>query len=127
MNPTSVDIKDILVAEGGFAFGSDLFIGTQPPMPLNCVTLFDTTSVAPDGTLDGANRFFYETVEILVRNYSYPAAYENCMDIINILDNKANFEQGGTRYLFIGLQSGTRKADMDNNLAITFSVKRSNT
>lgn len=106
MNPTSVDIKDILVAEGGFAFGTDLFIGTQPPTPLNCVTLFDTTTSPPDGTIDGNNVFFQESLMVWVRNESYEAAFVQVQGIISMLHNRASFTQNGTFYLYCNLQSG---------------------
>lgn len=106
MNPTSVDIKDILVAEGGFAFGTDLFIGTQPPTPLNCVTLFDTTTSPPDGTIDGNNVFFQEGLMVWVRNESYEAAFLQAQGIISLLHNRAGFTQNETFYLYCNLQSG---------------------
>lgn len=106
MNPTSVDIKDILVAEGGFAFGTDLFIGAQPPTPLNCVTLFDTTTSPPDGTIDGNNVFFQEGLMVWVRNESYEAAFLQAQGIISLLHNRAGFTQNETFYLYCNLQSG---------------------
>jgi hypothetical protein len=106
MNPTSVDIKDILVAEGGFTFGTDLFIGAQPPTPLNCVTLFDTTTSPPDGTIDGNNVFFQEGLMVWVRNESYEAAFLQAQGIISLLHNRAGFTQNETFYLYCNLQSG---------------------
>ena len=106
MNPTSVDIKDILVSEGGFTFGTDLFIGTQPPTPLNCVTLFDTTTSPPDGTIDGNNVFFQEGLMLWVRNESYEGAYLQAQGILSLLHNRAGFTQNETFYLYCNLQSG---------------------
>ena len=44
MNSPSEDIKDILVADTGLSlvFATDLFIGVEPTLPKNCVTIFDT-------------------------------------------------------------------------------------
>jgi hypothetical protein len=127
MNATSVDIKDILVSEGGFEFGVDLFISTQPPTPVNCVTLFDTSTSPADGTIDGNKVFFQESLMIWVRNSDYEAAYTQCQAIIGLLHNRAGFTQNETFYLYSSLQSGPNNLTEDEDnfiLTLNFNLQR---
>jgi len=45
MNPSSIDIRDILIAHTptlGLTFATNLLIGLEPESPDNVVTIFDT-------------------------------------------------------------------------------------
>lgn len=122
MNATSIDIKDILVSEGSFVFGTDLFIGTQPPEPVNCVTIFDTSNSPADGTIDGDNVFFQESLLLWIRNSSYEAANLQAQAIIGLLHNRAGFTQNDTFYLYCNLQSGPNGIAGDDEENYTVSL-----
>lgn len=106
MNAPATDIKDLLVSELGYEFGVDIFVSSQPATPINCVTLFDTSSTPPDGTVDGNNVFMRETIMVWVRNSNYQAAYLQAQAIIGVLHNRARITLSETFYLYINLMNG---------------------
>jgi len=106
MNPSSVDIKDLLVEFADFEFGVDLFISQQPPDIANCVTIYDVSSTPPAGTVSGNSVFFYETIQIIITHETYSAAHLWAQAIISLLHNRANFVKNETFYLYVNLISG---------------------
>ena len=79
-------LVDYLEEEGIGAFGEDLYVGTRPSSPINCVTLYDTGGFIPrkDTTSD-------PTVQIITRNKSYPLANEKALGVHDLLKEKYNF------------------------------------
>ena len=128
MNAPSIDIKDLMVLEGTWEFGTDLFIGTQPTTPMNCTTIFDTSTNPPDGTVSGNKVFLHESLMMWVRNSSYEAAYLEAQAIISILHNKARFTLSSTYYLYANLQSGpntlTEGGEDYSEFSINFELLR---
>jgi len=130
MNPICEDIKDILVTEGGFTFGTDLFISKQPSENIDVVTLYDTSGSAPDILLNGdlENSSF----EVLVSYVGYQAAFAVANEIKDLLKEKANFTLSGTRYVVFRLENGPNEipnrsmnpSDGKVYLSLNFSVKR---
>ena len=106
MNSLADDIKDLLVAEFSYVFGTDLFISLQPKTPVDCVTLYDTGGSAPDGTIDGDDVYDRDTLQIIVRNKTYATAITNAYAIRKYLHNKVNFTQGSTNYVRISAMGG---------------------
>ena len=109
MNIPSDDLKDILVAASiGLTFGTNLFIGLEPALPNNCVTIYDTPGSKPDSTLSLSGHFLTRTeniynpsIQIKVRNNSYVAAGILINQIKQILHNLTNEDWNGTLYLLI--------------------------
>lgn len=101
-NPPSVDIKDVLVDELGYTFGTDLFIGHMPNKVSNCICIYDTGGF-------GQEVYDYEkpTIQIRIKNSSYTTGYEKARDIkyklcTGLISNRV---VNGTRYIMILNQS----------------------
>ena len=41
-NPSSVDIKDIIISNSSLIFGNDVFVSTMPSQPDNCICIYDS-------------------------------------------------------------------------------------
>jgi hypothetical protein len=115
MKSPAEDIKDILVVDSAFTFGTNVFISTQPPTPISCVTIYDTSTIPPGGTLDGKS-YFRDTVQILIRETTYTTAWETAMKVKGLLHNKSNFTLNNSRYLLIQLQNGPNVLRGNNSI-----------
>lgn len=122
MNSTADDVKEMLETESslGLVFPTNLFVGREPTSPDNCVTLFDTGGFGPLVTLDGANNYFYPSIQVLVRNRSYPAAYDLIHSIVSTLHGRSNEVIDGTTYLSIVCASEPAFLDWDENGRVHF-------
>lgn len=99
MNPTSVDVKDMLEAEElGLTFATDLFVGFQPDDPDDCVTVFDSAGAPPDLTLDPSEVYDRPGVNIRIRNASYPDGWTMANDIKRVLQGRHDETWNGTLY-----------------------------
>jgi hypothetical protein len=102
MNPTTVDIKDLLVTNSslGLVFATNLFIGRQPAMPDTCVTLYDTSAMAPEYTLSAEDSGLYEypAVQVKVRANNYLDGYDLASSIYFDVHNSDPQTINGTLY-----------------------------
>lgn len=116
MNPVLIDIRDIIVDDENtnYIFGDDIFISKQPAFPINCITLFETTTTPPDMTL-GNTTYLRENIMILIRNQSWMGGQQVAQDIINILNEKSNFIKNETTYLGIFLINGPNQINSNIN------------
>jgi len=93
MNPTTVDIRDILIGVSslGLTFVTNLFIGRQPAEPDQCVTLYDTSAGIPEKTLheESVSLYEYPSVQVRVRDNNYLDAYDLAYSIYFQLHNSA--------------------------------------
>ena len=120
MNASSKDIVQILEESGessGFddlVFATNLFIGKEPPAPKNCVTIFDTSGIAPDLGLTDQG---YErpSIQVRVRNTSYIAGWNLIERIKNCLHGLSQTTVNGTLYSVIYCSSGPTLLDWDDN------------
>lgn len=103
MNVTSEDIKDMLEAESslGLTFGTDLFIGKEPALPNDCVTIFDTPGGPPQLTLTPGEDYYYPSVQIRVRSNVYLTAANLIHDIKVALHGRGHEVWNGTTYELI--------------------------
>ena len=103
MNPASEDIKDMLADESslGLAFATNLFIGEEPTLPDNCVTIYDTPSFPPDLTLNKDERYYNSSVQIRVRYNTYSAGMSLARSILTSLHGRANESWNGALYTVI--------------------------
>lgn len=130
MNPASVDIKDLLEAESSFGltFATNLFIGSEPQQPDNCVTIYDTPGYPPELALEGAVQYFYPSIQIRVRNNSYLDAYDMINDIKTYLHGMNNFTVNGTDYDLIECSIEPHLLEWDKTgrsiFVITFNLRR---
>ena len=79
-------IVEYLETQGIGVFGTDIFIGTRPPKPINCLTLYDTGGFKPkkDTTSN-------PTFQIIGRHKSYVDGFANIKEAHNHLKEKYNF------------------------------------
>lgn len=124
MNPVSVDIKDLLEAETdlGLEFATNLFIGREPSMPNDCVTIFDVGGLPPAATLERTERYYYEIFQIRVRNTSYELAFAEIQAIYEALHGRANETWNSTYYTVITCSSGPAFLDWDENNRCRFII-----
>jgi hypothetical protein len=128
MNAPSDDIKDMLVAGGlGLTFATNLFIGKEPSLPRNCVTIFDTYGFPPDLGLKDQG---YErpSIQIRVRNISYKNGWALTQNIKDSLHGRSHQTWNGTLYSVIYCSSGPALLDWDENgnarFIINFNLQR---
>ena len=90
----SIDVKDMLEGESvlGLIYGTNLFVGLEPPesdnIPANVVTIFDTPGMPPDLTLDNLSNYGYPSVQIRIRNTSYSEGFVVAYDIKSALHGR---------------------------------------
>jgi len=129
MNAPSEDVKDMLEDESslGLTFGTDLFVGKEPPEPDDCVTIFDTYGSPPLMTLNSVG-YFYPSIQIRVRCRNYRTGWALIQDIRTVLHGKANETWNATLYTVIYCSSGPALLDWDENdrarLIINFNLQR---
>ncbi len=101
MNPSSEDIKDMLLDESSLdlTFATNLFIGKEPPDPDNTVTIFDTLSSTPQLTMDPSEPPYERpSVQIRVRNRDYLAGWRLIDSIYSLLHGRAHETRNGAIY-----------------------------
>jgi len=99
MNSPSDDIKDRLVSitSLGLTFASNLFIGREPATPANVATIYDTPGYGAAKSYLNDIQYERPSVQIRVRNVSYPAGWALINDIMQQLHN-TSFTIGGAFY-----------------------------
>lgn len=80
------DIAEYLQANGVGSIGTNIFLGTRPDSPDNVVCLFPTGGFAQNLALDDVRM----TVQVLVRDKSYPTCYNRIWQVFNLLDKTQN-------------------------------------
>ncbi|MFA6336265.1 MAG: minor capsid protein [Bacteroidales bacterium] len=130
MNATSIDIKDILEAESnlGLLFGQNLFVAKQPALPNNTVVIFDTPGSPPMLTLTPGENYFYDAVQIRIRDKDYLTGYQLAYMIMTSLHGRAQETWNDTLYSVIYCSSGPALLEWDSNnravIVINFEVQR---
>lgn len=138
MNTPSKDIAEMLEAYGnssglggvgGMTYGTDLFIGKEPALPKNCVTIFDTPGFPPYLGLAGEVGYEYPSIQIRVRNTKYTNGWNLINDIMVALHGRHQEVWGdNTLYSVIYCSSGPALLDWDDNgncrLIINFNIQR---
>jgi len=130
MNPTSVDVKDMLEAESslGLVFADNLYVGREPAEPDDVVVIYDTPGGSPDLTLSNDAGFHRPSVQILVRNRSYNSGYILALSILNALHGRGPETWNSTVYHPIVCVSGPALLDWDVNgrarFIINFKIMR---
>lgn len=130
MNPPSKDICAILAAASlGLTFGTNLFVGSEPPSPDNVVTIYDTPGFAPESTLTKGEEIWQPAVQVRVRNSSYLASYALINDIKETLHALAHETWGETRYDLIRCAQEPFLLDYDESgrprFVANFDIQRS--
>jgi hypothetical protein len=130
MNIPSIDIKDMLVDDSDLEliYGTNLFVGKEPSSPNNTVTIFDTYGYGPQLTLDKTGDYYYQSIQIRVRNTSYVSAMELGQNIVDSLHSRAGERWSGTLYTLIKNINGPAILDYDENnrvhIIMNFNLQR---
>ncbi len=132
MNITSEDIKDMLEANSslGLTFADNLYIGRQPSMPDDCVTIFDTPGSPPQLTLAGdeGDGYYYPSVQIQIRKNGYKTGLEDALDIEKYLHGKHMEVWNDTTYVQIKCTGEPFLLDWDENerarFVLNFDIHR---
>jgi hypothetical protein len=119
MNAPSLDIRHFLEGFGDSSgldvtFATNLFIGKEPTLPKNCITIFDTPGFAPMLGLD-TQGYEYPSIQIRVRNTKYLDGWNIINGIKDALHGQAQIVIGTTLYSVIYCSSGPAHLDWDDN------------
>lgn len=132
MNPSSVDIADMISEESamGLSLAQTLFIGKEPALPADCVTIFDTPGRPPDLTLQGNARtgFYSPSIQIRVRSVTYLDGWQLVNSIKEFLHGINNEVKGGSTYLCIKCVQEPFLLDWDEKgrarFVVNFDIQR---
>ena len=130
MNTPAVDIKDVLkdISSLGLTFATNLFVGKEPTSPDDCVTIFDTPGGVPQLTFDKTEKYYYQSIQIRVRNNSYVTGNTLAYQIEEELQGMAHVTVNSTYYSLIQSMGSPCLLDWDENnrarFIATFSIQR---
>ncbi len=124
MNPSSIDVKDMLVADAslGLVFNKSVFVALEPVTPNSTVTIFDTIGRPPQLTFKKGEDYFYPSIQIRVRDKNYSVGWALAKDIRKSLHGRGGETWNGTRYHLIRCSSGPSMLDWDDNRRVRFVV-----
>ena len=126
MNPTSKDIRDLLISDS--SFGDDIYIGKEPLKPNNCITIFDTPGEPPDQMFTQGEIYNRPSIQFRVRNKSYSQAWDEINAIKVFLHNHEQVTINGTLYTMIRCAQEPALLDWDENdrcrFVTTFKIQR---
>lgn len=116
MNSPSDDVREMLEAQSslGLIFRTNLFVGREPSVPAECVTIYDTGAYAPGLTLDGL-RYERPTIQIRVRDKSQMDGYALIQRIVAFLHGVNHETWNGSLYTVITCSSGPTLLEWDSN------------
>ena len=120
MNAPSKDIIQILEEIGessGFAdliYATNLFKNREPAIPINCVTIFDTSGFSPDLGLS-TQGYERPSIQVRVRNKKQTDAQELIERIKDALHGLAQTTVNGTLYSVIYAVGSPALLDWDDN------------
>lgn len=130
MNSCSVDIAAMLTSDSilSVSLGTNLFIGREPVLPNNCVTIFDTPGYPPDKLYNQDSHYYRPSVQIRVRNVSYLAGWLLIDNIKRFLHCRNQSTWNSTLYSAIFCSQEPALLDWDSNdrarFVSTFDVQR---
>lgn len=125
MNSPAYDIADYLSEISSLALtkGTDVFVGTEPTSPDDCVTVYDTNTGAPGLTTDpDETRVEYPSIQVRVRNNAYDSCWSLADEIKNTLHGLNKLIQNETTYLGMWCASGPFNMGKDGNNRTIFVV-----
>lgn len=125
MNAPSVDVKDMLEEDSSLGLvcgrGGNLYVGREPTLPQNCVTILDLHGKPPQLTLTGKGEFYdYPIVQIRVRDGDYRTGWALINNIMLSLHGRASETWNGTLYTAIYCSSGPALLTWDDNELVIF-------
>jgi len=122
MNSAAKDFVTLLANASslGLVFKTNLFVGKEPTTPNDTVTLFDGVSSAPQLTLTKGEDYFYDAVQIRIRNMDYNTGYALAKGIMGVLHGLGQQTVNNTLYSVIYCSNGPAPLGWDDNGRIIF-------
>ena len=113
-------VAQVLSNAGLGTIGSNIFLGTQPETPDNCISVHDTGGVEP--SIDYNDKM--PTFQVLIRNTSYETAKANLDTVRATLHQHRNavLVSGETYFYYIYLIAEGGPIGRDENGRDVFSV-----
>lgn len=115
------DIATILASAGVGTVGTDIFYGSMPPSPDNCVCIYQYAG--SPSLAEGIDR---PGVQVRIRNTSYANASSKATDVHDALHTYANTLLNGTYYMQILANQYPEGLGVDDNdrhiFVVNFSV-----
>lgn len=129
MNCVAEDIMNYLDMEyAGLTKGTNLFCNKEPASPANCVTIFETTKLAPGFCLTGAVNYDRSNFMIRVRNTNQKKAWTLAEGLKNFLHGLYNIVIDETVYQSIKCSRAPQYYNWDESdkcrVIVTFEVQR---
>ena len=131
MNAPSKDISGLLAADStlGLTFAVNLFTAKEPATSAsNVVTVFDGVSRSPMLTMTKGENYYYDAVQIRVRNTSQPSGYALAFKIMESLHGRGQTTVNGSLYTVIYCSSGPALLGWDDNgrviYVMNFEIQR---
>lgn len=112
------EIGTYLQTQGIGQLSKDMFLGSMPDQPDNCIALFEYAGNPPDLHWNGE----YPGLQVRVRNKSYVTGREKIQRIYELLHGLHNQILSGTRYLLIKARGTPEVLQRDGNNRIEFFV-----
>lgn len=103
------DIAQHLASLGHGTLGTTLFVGTEPPLPNDCMTVYDTGGSISESMF----QMYEQTIQIRSRSVLYLNGYDILSEARDALILPTSFEFGGWHYTGIWLVSDIAKIGRD--------------
>jgi hypothetical protein len=116
MNSASQDIATMLSTGGlGLTLATNLFIAKEPTKPLNTVAVYDGAGSPVGLTFTKGENYFYDAVQIRVRNVDYQVGYALALSIVTLLHGVGQITVNGTLYSAIYCSNSPAMLGWDDN------------
>jgi len=131
VNPTSVDVKDMIEDDSslGLVHEISLYVSKMPDQPNLCVATYDAPGEPPDSHVD----YWRPHVQVRVRGRAddYTGGHELAQDIQDSLNGRHNETWNSTRYIGIWVESPVSYVNRDERnrplFVMTFRINRTTT
>lgn len=108
-NNPAIDIRAILVDDDSVT--TPIYVGKEPASPDECITIYNTGGDQPNPKflLDMA------TIQVRSRANSYATAYNNLLEVFELLQGRAAVTKNTTRYTGIMASTSILEIGQDDN------------
>lgn len=119
MKPAAYELALFLQSQGVGTLGTDIHVGTEPELPDECVTLYDTGGGEPDTDEMDIRR---PTVMIKVRSKNYLTAHERQEQIQQLFFNSLRIVTQWSRFSGVILSSDFISIGQDDSKRHAFTA-----
>lgn len=124
MNVASKDIVEMLEAESslGLSFPTNIVYAKELDSPDNLVTVLDMPGRPPQLTLKKGENYYYDAVQIRVRNKVYDTGFALATSIMTALHGRAGETWNATYYSVIICTMTPALLEWDRNNRVCFII-----